>query len=223
MGKKKDTSLQTYAYTYLKTKILNCEILPGACIDEKKILEKLDVGKTPFREALLLLQSEHLVEAKPRHGLFVSKLTTQDVREVFSIRKMIEPIVTIEYLDRIDLSALMENDTHLKQLTEQSQEKDMFALCRTDMDFHTFFIKNSGNSRLIRLLTSIFQDAYRISMYNAVLSGTYDQTWKETYVQHHQILQAILREDKKEIINTYTMHLNYYMVSILRNLAALKK
>ncbi|MDX9984086.1 GntR family transcriptional regulator, partial [Sphaerochaeta sp.] len=64
----KDLNLKQQAYDYLKTKILNCEIKPGEYICEKDILESAEISRTPFREAVIMLQAEHLVEVRPRHG-----------------------------------------------------------------------------------------------------------------------------------------------------------
>lgn len=219
----KDLNLKQQAYDYLKTKILNCEIKPGEYICEKDILESAEISRTPFREAVIMLQAEHLVEVRPRHGTFATRLTRTDVIDVFSMRKMLEPVAVFTYLNRIDVSKLLENDRLMEQLSKNVEEVPASDLCKTDMAFHSFFIENSGNSRLSRLLNPVFQDAYRISMFNNWFSGTGGKTWKETYVQHHQILQAIFKEDKQEIVSTYNTHLNYYLASALATIDLYEK
>jgi DNA-binding transcriptional MocR family regulator len=48
------------------------------------------VSKTPVREALTLLQQEGLVEVVPRVGYLISRVTVQDVDEIFDLRQIIE-------------------------------------------------------------------------------------------------------------------------------------
>lgn len=216
----KDLNLKQQAYDYLKTRILDCDIKPGEYINEKEILETLEIGRTPFREAIIMLQAEHLVEVRPRHGTYATKLTREDVIEVFTMRKMFEPVAVFTYLNRIDFSKLLENDSKMEQLAKRAVEVHPSVLCATDMDFHASFIESSENTRLVRLFKPVFQDAYRISMFNNWATNTEGQTWKDTYEQHHSILQAIFAQDQQEIIRTYNTHLNHYLGSALATIDA---
>lgn len=219
----KDQNLKQQAYDYLKTKILDCDIKPGEYINEKKVLESAAISRTPFREAVIMLQGEHLVEVRPRYGTFASKLTKSDVVEVFSMRKMLEPVVVYTYLNKIDISILLANDRELYKLSQNSEKVHASEICKIDMAFHSFFIESSGNERLKRLFTPIFQDAYRISMFNNWYTKSSGNTWKETYEHHHKILDAILKEDQQEIIQTYNIHLNYYLGSALQTIGQYEK
>ena len=49
-------ALTNQAYEYLYQKIVSCEYLPGQELNEKQLLEETSFGRTPLREALLMLQ-----------------------------------------------------------------------------------------------------------------------------------------------------------------------
>ena len=51
-------ALTNQAYEYLYRKIVSCEYLPGQELNEKQLLEETSFGRTPLREALLMLQAE---------------------------------------------------------------------------------------------------------------------------------------------------------------------
>ncbi|MEI3179236.1 MAG: GntR family transcriptional regulator [Lachnospiraceae bacterium] len=53
-------ALTNQAYEYLYRKIVSCEYLPGQELNEKQLLEETSFGRTPLREALLMLQAEFL-------------------------------------------------------------------------------------------------------------------------------------------------------------------
>ena len=49
-------ALTNQAYEYLYRKIVSCEYLPGQELNEKQLLEETSFGRTPLREALLMLR-----------------------------------------------------------------------------------------------------------------------------------------------------------------------
>lgn len=48
-------ALTNQAHEYLYRKIISCEYLPGQELNEKQLLEETSFGRTPLREALLML------------------------------------------------------------------------------------------------------------------------------------------------------------------------
>ena len=60
-------ALTNQAYEYLYQKIVSCEYLPGQELNEKQLLEETAFGRTPLREALLMLQAENLIDIFPRN------------------------------------------------------------------------------------------------------------------------------------------------------------
>jgi DNA-binding GntR family transcriptional regulator len=66
--------------------------LPAAGrINEVHLAEKLDVSRTPLREALHALTAENIVTCVPRRGFFVAPLTEQEFCDIYAIRPIIDP------------------------------------------------------------------------------------------------------------------------------------
>lgn len=79
-------ALTNQAYEYLYRKIVSCEYLPGQELNEKQLLEETSFGRTPLREALLMLQAENLIDifrARECGSLLLpKKVSTISIRHV---------------------------------------------------------------------------------------------------------------------------------------------
>ena len=216
MAQKENQNLSRYTYEYIKKRILDCSILPGAPIDEKSLLDEIQVSKTPFREALLLLRNENLVELRPRAGFFAKMITEKDVEEVYSARKIIEPYAVIDALGMLDMSRMiaLNNDW---EATVDSGQCNHFQICDKDMIFHSFLVSSTGNSRLAKLFGSICQEGLRISIFNAIVKKNAED-YKVTREHHEKMIDSILKEDRKSIIKVYNLHLNFFMSSCIESI-----
>ena len=72
-------SLAERAYHAIREMIVSLELRPGAVIDERGLMERLGIGRTPIREALRRLAQERLVEVYPRRGMFVTSVEIRDL------------------------------------------------------------------------------------------------------------------------------------------------
>ena len=62
MARKKGPQVQQ-AYDYIKDKILSFELAPGTSVSDHALEQKLDMSRSPIREAILLLTANGLLEA----------------------------------------------------------------------------------------------------------------------------------------------------------------
>src|SRR5690554_1246467 len=72
--------------------ILTNRLAPGEALVERSLADRFGISRTPIREVLLRLHSEHLIDFFPHQGAFVRKMTPQDVRELFELREALEPL-----------------------------------------------------------------------------------------------------------------------------------
>jgi DNA-binding GntR family transcriptional regulator len=79
-----------HAYEALKELIIQLKLSPGSPINEDEMMERLNVGRTPFREACQRLSQEDLVRSIPRRGYFVSNIAVNDPLHVFEVRQQLE-------------------------------------------------------------------------------------------------------------------------------------
>jgi DNA-binding GntR family transcriptional regulator len=70
--------------------ILKGELQPGERLKEEAVAQRLDISRTPVREALRVLQMEGLVEVTPNRGAAVRSYTIDDLREIYALRALLE-------------------------------------------------------------------------------------------------------------------------------------
>ncbi|MFE2183567.1 GntR family transcriptional regulator [Streptomyces sp. NPDC059455] len=86
-------SLTDQVYEQLKEDILEVRCSPGDALIEAELAQRYGVSKTPVREALRLLVQDDWVAVMPRKGYLVRPVHLDDIREIFEIRHMIEPVL----------------------------------------------------------------------------------------------------------------------------------
>jgi DNA-binding GntR family transcriptional regulator len=79
------------AYLAIRGLIVSLELPPGAVIDERELMQRLELGRTPVREALRQLAQEQLVEVFPRRGMFVTGVDVRDLARISEVRAALEP------------------------------------------------------------------------------------------------------------------------------------
>jgi DNA-binding GntR family transcriptional regulator len=152
------TSATGRVYGVLKQEILTCELAPGTPVYEGDIAERLEVSKTPVREALGMLVHEGLVEVRPRQGYRVTDVTLADVQEVFHMRLLLEPAAAELAAERATAEQLQE----LRSLVEADEGASYQDRVRQAARFHTTLAEASGNSRLAGTLRNLLEEMQRL-------------------------------------------------------------
>lgn len=206
----KDTRpMAEQAYDCLYQKIMLCEYLPGQELKEKFLLEDTGFGRTPLREALLLLQKERMIEIFPRKGMRVTPITEKSTNDLYQARKLIEPTVIQEYKTLYSKGKLLQYQQKFHQ-TMGGPDLERFLL---DIDFHTFLIAITDNSALMEMYEKLMVVQVRLAMYatlkNCISSREDDLT------QHCAIIDALLRENEKDIRDSVILHINHSMIRSL--------
>lgn len=109
--------LNQIVYEGLRTAIIKGIIPVGERINEKEYSLRMNISRTPIREALRRIEEEGLVEYIPRFGTVVKKVTKADAEEIFKIRVVLEILAAT-------------NAMHV--MTEEQYEEMRELLVRTD-------------------------------------------------------------------------------------------
>ena len=209
MKVEREKPMTNKAYDFLYRKIVSCEYLPGMELSEKQLLETTGLGRTPLREALLILQRENLVQIFPRKGMRIAPFDEKQVTDLYMYRKLIEPAVAVQYRSlypKTDLSLFankMNGSGNLK-------EWDRFVL---DSDFHTFLISITNNELLIETYHSVMVQQIRLGMYTSIIKGS--RTPEVDSEQHLTIINSLLSENIKDIQDSITIHINFSLIRSL--------
>ncbi|MCB5273081.1 HTH-type transcriptional repressor YvoA [Arthrobacter sp. SO5] len=79
----------------LRSRISAGQLAPGTKLSEQKLSEVLGVSRNTLREAFTVLAGESVVLRIPNRGVFVSSPQAEDVREIYRVRRLIEPAAVL--------------------------------------------------------------------------------------------------------------------------------
>src|SRR5260370_19621827 len=78
------------AYLRIRDRIVCLDMPPGSVVEEGRLRDELDIGRTPIREALQRLAWENLVRSVPHRGTFVTNVDITDLARITEVRVVLE-------------------------------------------------------------------------------------------------------------------------------------
>ncbi|PIJ52082.1 hypothetical protein BL250_01845 [Erwinia sp. OLTSP20] len=206
-------SLSFIAYEKIKAMILNMELEPGSSLTEMWLIEKLNMSRTPIREALYRLQQESFVTLTPHKGWFVSEISLRDIQELFEIREALEGISARHATRRLSDEQLQEMARFLASL-EQALQEDEAAVVDPGDSLHDLIFSAADNQFINNIMT-IYLDRLRLfHVLASGLPGRKRQSWRE----HQEILQAMIARNEEAAENAMRRHIRSSMQSILESI-----
>jgi DNA-binding GntR family transcriptional regulator len=153
--------LSDKAYQLIRHKIITLELPPLSAIDEQALMEDLQLGRTPIREALQRLAAEDLVLLAPRRGMFVSDIGITDLQKVFELRLVLESFCARLAAQRVTESQLAAMQSLVREL-EKAGDQDGKALMAIDEQFHELLYQAADNELLADTLRRLHAQSFRI-------------------------------------------------------------
>lgn len=173
----------------LREAIVAGELAPGERLGEVELATELGVSRGPLREAMQRLTQEGLLVSVPNRGLFVARLTGQDVRDVYLARTAVERAALTEILHREATDDRLSDI--LDRMTRAAERGDEDLLRETDLEFHERLVALAGSPRLARMHATLVTET---RMCLRELQGTYAAP-VDRVREHEEIVAALRRGD----------------------------
>jgi DNA-binding GntR family transcriptional regulator len=204
--------LKDMAAEILRDHISSGLIPEGTKITEREVSRMLGISRMPARDALMILESEGLVESRS-DGRYVIEFTEDDVRAVYQVRVALEKLaaelaaVEIDEEDRAALRA------KLRDLEEAVATGDPGLCTKRDIAIHREVWRQADNPFLLRILDSlvgvIFVLADRVNFYGR---GDSDQLLRE----HRELVDLVASKDSAGAGQAIEAYLNSALMDSLR-------
>jgi DNA-binding GntR family transcriptional regulator len=194
-------SLADKAYQEIRRLIVSLELAPGAVIDERELIERLEIGRTPVREALRRLAHERLVEVYPRRGMFVTGVDVRELARLSEVREVLEPEAArlaaerATDVDRAELGALLDE--------LGAGRSDLIDL---DERIHRAVYRAAHNDLLEATLEQYYVLALRI--WSIALDRA--EELEEAVAEHRALLEAIQAGDADRAADTMRAHVQNF-------------
>ena len=184
------TSLAESVYLGIKQNIFDFRLLPGDRFTENEVAARLEVSRTPVREALYRLEREGYLQVQFRSGWSVRELDFRQFDDLYDLRIALETACVkalCDRADRPDLEALKS----VWLVEPQKRLRDGERVCVLDEDFHGTLVAATGNLEMARCHREVTE---RIRLLRR-LDFTDPGRIAATYDEHAQILRAVLRRN----------------------------
>ncbi len=189
-------------YEQLKADIFEFRLMPGTRFSENEVARRARVSRTPVREALFRLEREGYLEVHAKSGWSVRPLDFAALDHLYDVRVILEceavrklaagsPRLALAGLEKVWLVAPRQRLT------------DGARVAKLDEEFHGKLVAAAGNPELSRLHQGITE---RIRIVRR-LDFTHPERVVYTYIEHGQILRAILGRKPARAIELLRGHI----------------
>ncbi|MCC6803171.1 MAG: GntR family transcriptional regulator [Anaerolineae bacterium] len=199
-------------YETLRTAIICLEIAPGEKLVELEIAAQMGTSQGPVREALQRLVHDGLVERRARSATVVTRLSTDEMYELFSVRGVIEGFAirrTAEKITPEQCDSLVEL---VEKMAQFGQQKEMIPLAGHDMQFHRQIVEWSGSAGLLRVWNTLSSQMERFIIQSHV--DVYID-FVEIGTRHYPIVEALRRHDADAAARAVQEHIMLIWSEIL--------
>jgi len=135
--------------------VLEHRLPPGTKLVEDRLAEVFGVNRARVRPVLARLAHEGIVTLQPNRGAFVSEPTAEQAREVFEVRRLLEPAIVQGLAARGGAARAKRLEAHLKREADAQAAGDHRALIRLTGEFHLLLAELAGNSLMLRVLREL--------------------------------------------------------------------
>jgi DNA-binding GntR family transcriptional regulator len=126
----------------LRELILEGHYQPGQRLSQGDLAGELNVGRTPLREAVRMLEAEGLLDSAANRGVTVRRVSLASVEDLYAIRLLVEPPLAaalVDHFDRGDIARMQERLDAMVALRARHRDFQ-----RAHAEFHQVQLEHYG-------------------------------------------------------------------------------
>jgi DNA-binding GntR family transcriptional regulator len=191
-----ETSAEEATTTTLRRAILTGVLAPGDLLRQEVLAAQLGVSRIPLRDAFRRLEAEGLIEIDGRRGARVTSLSTEDVAELYELRRMLE-------VHCIRLAIRNLTDEGAEALIAKGEQMDVHAGHELPggVSRRGFYAELYGWSGRRRMVSLILQLRHELNRYHALKDVPQSQDI------HERIRECIATRDAERAARLMRDHL----------------
>ncbi|MDK2562036.1 GntR family transcriptional regulator [Romboutsia sedimentorum] len=207
--------IREVVYESLRSTLISGKVPVGERIIEKEYAQRLNISRTPVREALKQLETEDLIEYIPRLGVVAKKVTKEDVIEIYRIRESLEFLVICQAMENITPDEI-NKISELLDLTENfNMQGNINEVNKLFTEFN-FLISDASRMRRLPMMISNLSNYLQRFRNISILDN---ERRERALVEHRQILNAIVSKDKDLVEETIKSHLEVSLNVVLNEIS----
>jgi DNA-binding GntR family transcriptional regulator len=141
-----------YALSQLRQLLFSGALAQGTRVDQAELAKRFGVSIVPIREALARLQSLGLVEIVPHRGVFVARVSADELVDIYTVREVVE-----EQAARIAAGKLTDADVATLEkiaaaMGAAAKAKDYERLLAHNRDLHFTIYRAAGRRHMLQII-----------------------------------------------------------------------
>ena len=203
-------------YDRIVSAILDHRLPPGTKLVEDKLATAFGVSRTRIRPVLVRLANEQIVTLTPNRGATIAQPTEDEAREVFGVRRLIEPTLLALYITQATDADITRLGDCIAGEEAARLAGDLHRAIRLSGDFHLQIAERAGHQTLGRILREMVSRTSLILMaYGTGDEGSQGDTASANGTaahacgcrEHRALLDAIRLRDPHEAGKRMCQHL----------------
>lgn len=194
--------------------IMDGTLEAGQKISEDELAETFGVSRMPVREAIRALGAKGLVQSVPYVGSYVRKLDDEEIREVYYLRSVLEPLagrLSAQNITAAELEELMllqdRLESHGSKPISLEKSKQMYQLNR---EFHMGMYAPCGMNRLLQMIDNLWDSIAFLRMRTAMKPMYPEQMQQE----HRHYIELLAKRDGDGLAAQLSENLNRHITDL---------
>lgn len=190
-------------YDAVKDLLLAGRFKPGERIRERELTELLGVSRTPIREALRMLEQDHLVDSVPRRGFRMRVPTVKELRDFYELRAELEGLAAALAADRASEDTLQRIYNDLIHVQGLLPRGDAREIIEGNNRFHDR-VARAADNRILEQSLSQLRDG--VNLYRTLSWSSYKERPAVTWRQHYDIYRGLTERSAARARQCATRH-----------------
>ncbi|WP_413702024.1 GntR family transcriptional regulator [Psychromonas sp. KJ10-10] len=188
----------------LSRAIAQHKLKPGQRLVEAQIVDALNANRNHVQSALQRLALQHIVKIEPNRGAFVAQPSSQEAREIFATRRIVERGI----VESITKETIQQNwdkiEAHMKNEEDATQGNDRQVIVSTLSQYHRLLAEMCGNT----VLKEIFEN---LMVRSSLIVALYQRNDVPScqHNEHQDIIDALVDGNQELAVQVMLQHLQH--------------
>ena len=195
-------NLHESTFQKLRSLLVEGKIAPGSKLNERELAERLNVSRTPIREAIRRLAADGLVELIANRGAIAVELSLEDVIHTFDVIADLEGFSGELAANNISAATLSELEALQYEMLASYARRDLSSYYKLNLRIHHLINQAANNPVLSRLFSQVNAriEALRFR------SNQDGVKWEKAVEEHQEMLEALKARDSKRMRKIMMQH-----------------
>jgi len=209
-------NLHEATFQTLKSLLVEGKIAPGSKLNERELAERLNVSRTPIREAIRRLAADGLVELIANRGAIAVQLSIDDVIHTFDVIAELEGYSGELAAQNISDSTLSELEALQYEMMASYARRDLSSYYKLNLRIHRL-INQAANNPVLATLFSQVNSRIEALRFRSNQDGV---KWEKAVEEHQEMLDALKARDSarmRKVMITHVTNKRDVVVQLLKS------